>query len=219
MFPISQTPTMDLTRVFCNQVLLFSLLLAATSLIGDKLATRLSQADLLWRALQDSITHGVVGMLSWAVVETPGLEACKWMSCVVCGILASAIDVDHFLAAKSLQLQDAVNLKHRPPFHSTSLVLMLTSTLWCVSSLLPTLPLKKPALLLLTAWLSHHLRDANRRGLWFPPIGSSPPLPSVVYIGSTVLLAVCVHYLYVHCLVVRTPTAVEVISVTNILTQ
>ena len=32
------------------------------------------------------------------------------------------------------------------------------------------------------AVISHHLRDGHRRGLWFWPLGSTPPLPYWVYI-------------------------------------
>ena len=37
-------------------------------------------------------------------------------------------------------------------------------------------------LIALTAVLSHHIRDANRRGLWFWPFGSTPPIvPDILY--------------------------------------
>lgn len=38
------------------------------------------------------------------------------------------------------------------------------------------------------AVISHHLRDGNRRGLWFWPFGSTPPLPYWLYISCTVAL-------------------------------
>ena len=38
------------------------------------------------------------------------------------------------------------------------------------------------------AWTSHHLRDATRRGLWFGPFFSTPPLPSWMYIGLTMIM-------------------------------
>jgi hypothetical protein len=33
------------------------------------------------------------------------------------------------------------------------------------------------------AFVTHHLRDANRRGIWFAPFGSTPPLPDFLYIS------------------------------------
>lgn len=43
------------------------------------------------------------------------------------------------------------------------------------------------------AVFSHHLRDAHRRGLWFWPIGSTPPLPYWVYISCVLILPVIVR--------------------------
>ena len=47
----------------------------------------------------------------------------------------------------------------------------------------------------LTAIITHHLRDANRRGLWLWPYGDTPPLkPAIMYvsfiIGSVVMVKV-----------------------------
>lgn len=42
------------------------------------------------------------------------------------------------------------------------------------------------------AVLSHHFRDAQRRGLWFWPVGSTPPLPYGIYIICVVLLPMVV---------------------------
>lgn len=38
------------------------------------------------------------------------------------------------------------------------------------------------------AVVSHHLRDGCRRGLWFWPLGSTPPIPYWAFITYTVLL-------------------------------
>ena len=41
----------------------------------------------------------------------------------------------------------------------------------------------------LVSGLSHHLRDADRRGVWFyAPFGSIPPLPYELYVLLVVLL-------------------------------
>jgi hypothetical protein len=42
-------------------------------------------------------------------------------------------------------------------------------------------------LMIITAFVTHHLRDANRRGLWFAPFGSSPALSVPIYILATLL--------------------------------
>ena len=41
----------------------------------------------------------------------------------------------------------------------------------------------------LVSGLSHHLRDADKRGvLFYPPFGSTPPLPYKLYVFLVVLL-------------------------------
>ena len=104
--------------------------------------------------------------------------------------------------------QDVVTLQQRPPFHSTSLVLAVTGLLWLTSLVLHLPQLKKLTLACFVAWLSHHLRDAVRRGLWFPPFGSTPPLPYAVYIVATVVLSVAVHVVYSLCSFVSSDTSV-----------
>lgn len=39
-----------------------------------------------------------------------------------------------------------------------------------------------------TAFLSHHTRDATRRGYWFYPYGSTQPIPYVSYVLITLLI-------------------------------
>lgn len=211
---------MELIGILLSPVLLYSVLLAAVCLIGDKCATLLSWASLWVRAAVDNGVHGAVSVLAWAVVDPPGGQMHRWLSCALCGALASSIDVDHFLVARSLQIQDAVSLKSRPPFHSTTLVLLLTATLLSVSTMFPALvPLRKLALMCLTAWLSHHLRDATRRGLWFPPIGSTPPVPYLAYILGTVLLALSVHFVFERYVQEDTAVSVQGGNITSILVQ
>ena len=62
----------------------------------------------LLRALADSLVHGLVGGITWAVVEGPDIwrgGSKPFLRCIAATILASAVDVDHFLAARSLNLQ------------------------------------------------------------------------------------------------------------------
>ena len=53
---------------------------------------------------------------------------------------------------------------------------------------------KTVSCLVFVAIFSHHLRDANRRGLWFSPVGSTPPIPYLIYILSIILLCVSIKY-------------------------
>lgn len=40
----------------------------------------------------------------------------------------------------------------------------------------------------INAMLTHHLRDANRHGMWFHPVGSSRAIPTFLYITLTILV-------------------------------
>ena len=83
--------------------------------------------------------------------------------------------------------QDALHLNRRPFLHATTIVFILAPILqvWFAQniSFLRSLPY-----MFVVAVISHHLRDGNRRGLWFWPFGSTPPVPYWLYISCTVAL-------------------------------
>ncbi|XP_037080971.1 transmembrane protein 267-like, partial [Pollicipes pollicipes] len=145
-----------------------------TCALGD-LALRLTAAaGPCWpRAVLDSATHGVVALLSWAAVSWP---AVSWRLAAAAGIVGAGIDLDHVLMAGSLDIHDVVNLPTRPPLHATTPWLMLAAPLAAGART----SWRTAAALLLTAALSHHVRDAERRGLWLWPLGSTPPLPTAL---------------------------------------
>lgn len=49
----------------------------------------------------------------------------------------------------------------------------------------------------MVAVLSHHIRDATRRGLWLWPLGSTPPIPYFGYIFLLALLPLITAYVIV----------------------
>lgn len=51
-------------------------------------------------------------------------------------------------------------------------------------------------LILLTAFISHHTRDAIRRGYWLYPFGSTPTLPYTAYIIISCTLPYFIFLLY-----------------------
>lgn len=179
-----------------STVAVYSIVLAVVCVAGDYVCSALAQHPVSLRAVADSATHGVVGVMSWAVVLTPGSSWVMWWQCMLCGMLACIIDVDHFVQAGSLHLKDALSLQQRPPMHSTSTIIFITSTMWVISLLLKWPQLKKVAMVCFVAWMTHHFRDAYRRGLWLPPLGSTPPLPYGLYITFIVALAVASHFLF-----------------------
>ena len=88
---------------------------------------------------------------------------------------------------KFMFFQDVLQLNRRPFLHATTIVFILGPILqvWFAQniSFLRSLPY-----MFVVAVISHHLRDGNRRGLWFWPFGSTPPLPYWLYISCIVAL-------------------------------
>lgn len=138
------------------------------------------------RALTDNVAHGVIAIISWLIVV--GVQTRKdIIEGIVCGVMALAIDIDHFIAAGSLSLKGALSLRNRPFLHTTTIVPVVAPILqvWIAQNIPP---LKLLPFMFTVAILSHHLRDGQRRGLWFWPLGSSPPLPYWLYITCELLL-------------------------------
>ena len=64
----------------------------------------LSMQNVHLRAIFDNFTHGVISCISWFIVSeirTPR----DVIDAISSGIIACSLDVDHFVAAKSLKLQ------------------------------------------------------------------------------------------------------------------
>ncbi|KAL9985708.1 hypothetical protein ACROYT_G008144 [Oculina patagonica] len=138
------------------------------------------------KAVVDNVAHGTIAFVSWCIISE--LQTRKdLIDGIACGVIACGIDVDHFIAAKSFKLQDALHLNRRPFLHTTTIVFIVVPILqvWFAQniSFLRSLPY-----LFAVAVISHHLRDGIRRGLWFWPLGSTPPLPYWMYISCIVAL-------------------------------
>ncbi|XP_074114950.1 transmembrane protein 267 [Cotesia typhae] len=170
------------------------LLLGLVSIIGDKLVSYNNNNHFL-KAVIDNTTHGIVAGLSWTLIVILQNEpiAKNLPSILFCTFLSSLIDIDHFVEAKSFNIKDATNLERRPFFHCTTLPIIIWAVLLVVSKVTPEdlfYNLNYCAWILLTSFLSHHIRDATRRGLWVPPFGSTGRIPYYFY----VLLAMLFPY-------------------------
>ncbi|XP_036265321.1 transmembrane protein 267 [Pipistrellus kuhlii] len=181
--------TQALLQSCSTQALLSSLGLGTFCLVADRLLQfPIIQHNTWLRALSDNAVHGVIGMWSWAIVI--GIKKkTDLREIFLAGFLASVIDVDHFLLARSLSLQAALTLPRRPFLHCSTLIPIVVLTLkatmhlfklkdsWCF---LPWM--------VFISWTSHHIRDGLRRGLWLCPFGKTPPLPVWLYVVSTASL-------------------------------
>nr|XP_002739951.1 PREDICTED: transmembrane protein C5orf28 homolog [Saccoglossus kowalevskii] len=148
------------------------------------------------RAITDNAGHALIGFCTWSAVS--GLDTTNSvLQSILCGVFASILDIDHFISAKSLKLKDAVSLPSRPLFHATSLIPVIASVIALIEYFCAGKYRLKPVwLIFTTAWLSHHLRDAVRRGLWFWPIGSTPALPYWLYMICILSLPVVSHLIF-----------------------
>ncbi|XP_057341162.1 transmembrane protein 267 [Microplitis mediator] len=171
------------------------LLLGVISITGDKLV-EYNEKNHLLRAIIDNLTHGCVAGLSWAFIVLLLNESIvkNIISILLCASMSSFIDVDHFIEAKSFHINDAIRLDHRPFFHCTTIPIVIWSTFLLGSKILSDNELNYYAWIVFTSFLSHHIRDGTRRGLWFFPFGSTRKIPYYLYIVMTMLLPFFVYF-------------------------
>lgn len=87
--------------------------LCLTAILGDFLVQKFEHSHIL-KAVIDNGTHAAIGGLTWSVVcfqrkIFPSSSEIIWQV-LLCTVVASMTDVDHFIEAKSLKLQ--VNTLH-----------------------------------------------------------------------------------------------------------
>ena len=135
------------------------------------------------RAAADSAAHAVIAAAVWATalaVESRRSPTRRRAAEVAAaGVAGSIMDVDHFLAAGSFRLDAALHLSRRPFGHALIAPVAALAIGRC----------RRPGVLCATAWLSHQLRDALRRGLWLWPLASTPALPWRGYLCAQCALA------------------------------
>ncbi|XP_011687275.1 PREDICTED: transmembrane protein C5orf28 isoform X1 [Wasmannia auropunctata] len=135
------------------------------------------------RAAFDNATHATVGGLTWTLIVVLSRQsiARNLGSIFSCFLLASFIDLDHFVAARSWHIHDATHLQKRPFLHCTTVPILLWILFISLSSSFHSPLLEHTSWVILAAFLSHHIRDGTRRGLWFCPFGSTRPIPYYLY--------------------------------------
>lgn len=85
------------------------LLLGLTAVLGDRLV-QMNQHDDVKKALGDNVTHAAIGFITWInVYYNLGKGAFPsgrvLAQCILCALISSAIDVDHFISARSFHLK------------------------------------------------------------------------------------------------------------------
>lgn len=189
-------------------LLLAELLLTLNIIIGDyyifesdKLIVRLSSfsglSERMWRAAMDNFSHFFVAAMSWFIISyRNGLNGKELL---ISGSIGSLIDVDHFITAKSFYLKDAISLSGRPFFHNSSTLLVVNLIILGFGTyVFDDGPVwRRYSCLFFIAWFSHHVRDANRRGLWFGGSYSTRPIKFSLYLSIILLLPLLLRYAFV----------------------
>ncbi|XP_024885353.1 transmembrane protein 267 [Temnothorax curvispinosus] len=169
--------------------------IGACSVLGD-FGLRYGRSESA-RAAFDNATHATVGGLTWTLIVVLSRKsvARNLNSVFSCFLLASFIDLDHFIAARSWHIHDATHLQKRPFLHCTTVPIVLWTLFISFSNAFHSPLLEHTSWVILAAFLSHHIRDGTRRGLWFCPFGSTRPIPYYLYVSLCMSLPYILHWL------------------------
>lgn len=99
-----------------------------------------------------SLTTGATTMYHWFVGSLVS-SARFWISA---GCLAAFVDLDHFAAAGSLRMEDAIAIRSRPPMHSSVLAVAIVAAISVLCG-----PRSRPVLVVAVSLTTHHLRDVR----------------------------------------------------------
>lgn len=176
-------------------------LLLMVTVCGDLIVFKSKYSESqIYRAYTDSLTHASIGCISAIIFFTYDINIRRPTSIynvIICTVLSSFIDVDHFFMARSFNIKDFVNLK-RGIFHCTSFGLLISAILYLISYYMKNQEILLWNFMLIIAYSSHHVRDANRRGLWFYPYGHTRPLSYYFYVFLICALPHTFAYLYMY---------------------
>uniref|UniRef100_A0A2M4BZQ0 Transmembrane protein 267 n=1 Tax=Anopheles marajoara TaxID=58244 RepID=A0A2M4BZQ0_9DIPT len=164
--------------------------LLAVCIGGDKLGEGASKPALL-RAFIDNATHALIGLIAGDIVlgSVKQHHLTRQEYCILlleAAIVSSFIDLDHFIEAKSIRLQDATNLDRRPFLHNSAICVLIFILVIVLQRMDSNGLLSIASAMALGAFSTHHTRDATRRGIWFkvPYLETSTPaIPYTVYLA------------------------------------
>lgn len=97
---------MYLSHIFLSAEAFCTLLLAIVAVVGDWFVNHTNLH--IYKALFDNSTHSIIGGLTWFIVSLKLRQKTVWFRLSevgLCALIASLIDVDHFLMARSVHLK------------------------------------------------------------------------------------------------------------------
>ncbi|CAF1143032.1 unnamed protein product [Adineta ricciae] len=150
-------------------------LLCFVSLLGDCLCfgrpwSFYVISNIYARAITDNFTHGLISVVSTCFVF--GWSHRPLM--IIAFIAGSFVDVDHFIEVRSFLLHRALydQPRGRPFLHNSLLLLIVTFIVGVCEYLFWKPHRLYYSIVFLLGWSTHHLRDAQRRGLTLTPLKS-----------------------------------------------
>lgn len=184
-------------------LLLFEVALLLLVIIGDYyifdtlvLISKLNQisnlSDRIIRALMDNASHLLIGLLSWCIISYPKLTITELF---LVSFFSSIIDIDHFISARSFSLSHAISLPSRPFLHNSLTLCLINLMIFLYFNVLTDSSKLNWTLMFFISWFSHHIRDANRRGMWFGSIYTSQPIKDSLYLAIISLTPLCLRFL------------------------
>ena len=127
--------------------------------------------------------HGLLSAILWGVSSRASSR-----ELLLIGALGVSLDVDHFIAARSLRPSHALALTERPFGHALLFVIASTALAACCAAIAPRLVPATAPLAVAVAWGTHLLRDATKRGFWLWPLRMhTPPVPYALYLAVIAL--------------------------------
>ncbi|XP_062541257.1 transmembrane protein 267 [Armigeres subalbatus] len=171
-------------------------MLLIVCLVGDKLLQTVQKPPLL-KAAVDNVTHALIGLIATEIVVHQFRDQLGrselWLLIGFGFGLASWIDVDHFIEARSFHIHDATNLTHRPFLHNSMIFLVLLVADIVMVNMQDNFRLSIWTAIAFVAFFTHHLRDAIRRGLWFRAPYLNNSTAPVLYWLYLALTQLCPH--------------------------
>jgi hypothetical protein len=96
-----------LTNVLWTNKTVSTVCVGLVALLGDHVVAHNTLSEDV-RAVADNLTHGAIGLLTWHIVTAHLADlsfTARLSEVILCGLLSSAIDLDHFAAARSFRIQ------------------------------------------------------------------------------------------------------------------
>lgn len=140
------------------------------------------------RAVTDNLVHGLISVLATGFLF--GYNRYSFLFFAF--IAGSFVDVDHFIEVRSLSLHRALHdqPRGRAFLHNSLLLLIISLMMITVEYCFSRSNHVIYSWIFILGWSTHHLRDAQRRGLTLLPLGETSPIDYYLFIMCLILVII-----------------------------